>query len=605
MLHTTHTPCVALVGAPNCGKSSLFNRLTDGHAYVGNRAGVTVDATCGRIPAPRLPISGEVRLLDLPGIRSLAPHSDDEQVTRRALRDAHPDVIINVLCATTLARCLALTLELRRALPRDIPLLCAVNMCDELRRDGRELSAERLEAQLGMPVVAVSAASCEGIEQLCHRLDTLLSVPSPRSHVSPMPSTAPARAALAAQMAADCVSVRHHQRRDLSARADRLLTHPLWGTLTLLAVISAMLWIIFGEPGEWLTALLETLTVSPLRVLVGRLCRPGTPPLLELLLSGWLLGGVSAVVSFVPRLLLLYLLLSLLEDSGYLARAAYLADPLTRRFGLSGHSLISVVLAFGCSIPAISATRTLTDRGERRRCAMLLPLIPCAARLPLLLLLAGVAAGAGRIVTVCGLYLLPCAAFFALSALLRRGRRLPPFIVELPRYRFPRPGVVLRGAARQCGELLRRAAGTVFLASGVVWLLSTVTPALRLTDDAASSLLAAVAGLLTPLLRPIGICDWRLTAALLSGICAKEGSLATLSVLFSGAGRLTDRLAAVLSPASALALGVFYAMYLPCAATLAAMRREVGAARTAAAVALMLAAAYAASGAVYFICSRL
>lgn len=618
MPHTRQTLSVALVGAPNCGKSSLFNCLTGGHAYVGNRAGVTVDVTDGRISASRLPLSGEVRLIDLPGIRSLAPRSDDEQVTRRTLRDERPDVIVNVLCATTLVRCLSLTLELRAALPEGLPLLCAVNMCDELRRDGEQLSAERLERRLGLPVVAVSAATGEGIEQLCRRLDDLLSgraAAARPSLAASAPVGAGGRVEAAARLAAACIGAaprgKHsrHRRRCPSVglgRADRLLTHPILGTLVLLAVISAMLWIIFGTPGAWLTALLETLLLSPLRLFVGWACRDGTPPMLRLLLSRWLLGGAEAVVSFVPRLLLLYLLLSLLEDSGYLARAAYLADPLTRRFGLSGHSLISVVLAFGCSVPAVSATRTLTDRSERRRCAMLLPLIPCAARLPLLLILAGVVAGgAGRLPLVCGLYLLPCAAFFALSALLRRGRRLPPFVVELPRYRLPRLGVVLRGAARQCGELLRRAGGTIFLASGVVWLLGAVTPALRLTDDPSLSLLAAVSGLLTPLLRPLGIADWRLTAALLSGICAKEGGLATLGVLLSGSGTLSDRLAAVLTPASALSFGVFYSMYLPCTATLATMRREVGIVRTAVGTALMTATAYVTSCAVYLLCSRL
>ena len=602
---------IYLVGAPNCGKSTLFNRLTHAGVPVGNRAGVTVGQTRFLIAPGKL---GEgcpaVEMSDLPGISSLNPSGDDEKVSCDILAKNPPDLILNVLCASSLERCLFLTASLREALPA-VPMLCAINMCDELERDGIRLSTDKLGEFYQLPFFAVSAATGQGIDELrdglCRAVksaaaDTAAGGRAVPAGVSPFPRTQAetARAAFAARAAAAALSrtPRPHAATD---KADRYLTRPEFGIPLFLCIMAAIFFICFGPPGNYLTQLFQNIILTPLGALVGLICDlPGCPEVVASFLRRALLGGVGEVISFLPRIGLHFLLLSLLEDSGYLSRAAFVSDPWLRRAGLSGRAFVPLLLGFGCSVSAILSTRTLGEKRERIRCLLFLPLISCSARTPIYLSLASALLPGFGWLAILGIYLLGVIVFLLFTSTSRAlsGREAPMFISELPRFRVPRPSVTLSATLRHTKEFLGRAGGVVLLTAAAVWGLSSLTPTFSVAEQPDTSLLALFAGYISPLLAPLGLSDWRAAAALIAGIGAKEGVVSTLGVLCGGS--IAD--AGLFSPASALSFLVFSSMYIPCAASIAVMRSESGSrTKTAFAIALMLAVAYLAA----FVCYRL
>lgn len=554
---------VALVGAPNCGKSTLFNRLTGGHAHTGNRAGVTVSLTRGRLRGCRA-----VELLDLPGVYSATPRTADEALTFGELEKEAPERVLFVADGTQFARAVPLLAELCAR----YPTVLAVNMCDELRRAGVPLDKEALRARFGIPVFTISAKTGEGVGALRQFLQN----PPERVEKTPLSKTrcapfACGKCALCPGVVDGAVLLPPAARSAAQTRADRLFLAPFTGFLALLLFLSAVLFLAFGPLGQLLADGFTRLLLSPLFAAVSRLTGK-IPPFWYAFLTDGILSGVGAVLSFLPRLFLLFSLLTVMEDSGYLARAAALCAPLFRFFGLSGEAAVPLLLGIGCSVPAVLSTRHIADDGTRRLSLLLVPFLPCSARLPVISALAGLlflTPFFGKLIPVLAGFLLFLLFAFSLS----RRRRPAPFVGELPRYRLPSLQNVLRVAARRTGHFLGRAGSVIFLASAALWLLSHITTAGTVCENADVSCLARVAGVIAPVFAPLGFGTWRAAAALMAGVAAKETALSALAVFCGGDLSL---FAVSLTPAGALSFLTFFATYTPCAATLAAIRREGG-----------------------------
>ena len=639
---------VALVGNPNCGKTTLFNALTGSNQYVGNWPGVTVEKKEG---AARL---GETSftVVDLPGIYSLSPYSMEEMVARKFILQERPDAIIDIVDATNLERNLYLTMQL---LELERPVVLAVNFMDEVEKKGDSIDCGRLAAHLGVPVVPISARDGVNLDKLLqeahrqmhigltvepddlyddfthaihHRIGELI---HDRAYAKGIPAHWAAIKLLAGdeEVARDLEldkatlaridaiaaeyesasplgdretlladsryrfvervvrsSVRKKSRegeRTVTERIDAVATHRIWAIPLFLAMMLLVFLITFSGPGKWLSDgiawfLEEVLCPGA----AGWLASLHAPAWLSGLVVDGLISGVGGVLTFLPMIALLFLFLSMLEDSGYMARAAFVMDRTLRNFGLSGKAFIPMLMGFGCTVPAVMGARTMENEKDRRMTILLVPFMSCGARLPIYGLMTSAFFPRYGGLVVFGLYLLGPLLAIASGLLLKRALfqgEPAPFLLELPPYRMPTPKNIWLHVWERVRDFLTRAGTVIALLSVAVWFLQNFSPDLRLTADASESILALLGGFIAPIFAPMGFGVWQAAVALLTGLIAKEMVVSSMSLFYGFS--LTDyaaagaAMSATFSPAAALAFLAFCALYTPCVAAIATIRREM------------------------------
>lgn len=603
---------IALVGSPNCGKTTLFNAVTGLHQHVGNWAGVTVERKEGT--------QNGVKWVDLPGVYALSPYSAEERVTIDYLSGGDYDEILQIVDATALARGLYLTHQLTQ-LSR--PMTIALNMMDECRKRGITIDTEELSARLGIRVLPMSARDGTGVPELLRALKDGTKTPkSPPSApytaiIQRMKSALPAgnlpsefrawkalegdemgaaeaaragQAQLRAQSgmsaAAALSALRYAWADDLCAAVrqgnpdnptrtdaiDALVLHPVLALPILAGLLALMLSLAFGRFGSGLSDGLTNIILMIQSALDGVLRHWQVAEALRRLIVEGLMTGVGSVVSFLPMLLILFACLSLLEDSGYMARAAFLMDRPMRALGLSGRSFIPLLLGFGCSVPAALAARSMRGERDRRFTLLMIPFVSCSAKMPVFAALSTLLpGGAWMIFALCALGI----SLAALIAQILRKTVFPgesaAFVMELPPYRLPLMSSVLRKVLRRTGEFLSRACSVILLSSVAVWLIGRFTWTGAWAASTQESILGSIAGAIAPIFAPLGFGSVAVTAALLTGLLAKESIISTLAVL-AGQGSIRAALSASLpTPAAALALMTFVLLYPPCAAASASI----------------------------------
>jgi ferrous iron transport protein B len=633
----------ALAGNQNCGKTTLFNQLTGSNQHVGNFPGVTVDRKSG-------PIRGKANteVVDLPGIYSLSPYTSEEIVSREFIVNEKPQGIINILDATSIERSLYLTMQLMEL---DVPMVLALNMMDEMRGNGGSVRINEMEAMLGIPVVPISAARNEGIEELVghalhvaryqerpgrkdfcnadenggavHRcLHGIMHLIQDHAENAQIPLRFAAtklvegderirealrltdneqemvehiicqmeeergldRAAAIADMrysfiqslVEECVvKPKESRERERSRQIDRILTGKYTAIPAFVGIMALVFWLTFNVIGAWLQGLLETGIDSLAELTAAGLDAWNVNAVLKSLIIDGIFNGVGSVLSFLPVIVTLFFFLSLLEDTGYMARVAFVMDKLLRKIGLSGRSIVPMLIGFGCSVPGVMASRTLPSERDRKMTIMMIPFMSCTAKLPIYGFFTQVFFPGHSGLIMVGLYFTGIVVGILMALISKntafRGEAVP-FVMELPNYRMPGLKNVAQLLWEKAKDFLQRAFTVIFMATIVIWFLQTFDLHLNMVSDSQESILALVAGWISPVFAPLGFGDWRISTALITGFMAKESVVSTLSVLFGATGLISS----ILTPVSAAALLVFCLLYTPCVAAIASIRRELG-----------------------------
>ena len=631
----------ALAGNQNCGKTTLFNQLTGSNQHVGNFPGVTVDRKSGAIrDYPNTEIT------DLPGIYSMSPYTSEEIVTRQFIINEKPTGIINIVDATNIERNLYLTMQL---LELDVPMVLALNMMDEVRGNGGSIRINEMEAMLGIPVVPISAAKNEGVDELVrhavhvakyqekpgrtdfcgmndhggavHRcLHAIMHLIADHAETAGIPIRFAAtklvegdprvlealaldqneremlehiilqmetergldRSAAIADMRfsfiqelVDATVVKPHESREhlRSQKIDRFLTGKYTAIPAFIGIMGLVFFLTFNVIGAWLQGLLASGIAWLTEVVDNALVSWEVNEAVRSLVIDGVFTGVGSVLSFLPIIVTLFFFLSLLEDTGYMARVAFVMDKLLRKIGLSGRSIVPMLIGFGCTVPGVMASRTLPSERDRKMTILLTPFMSCSAKLPIYgFFTAAFFPGRGGLVMV-GLYFLGIAIGILVALLFKstlfRGEAVP-FVMELPNYRMPglkNVGQLLWDKAK---DFLQRAFTVIFLATIVIWFLQTFDLRLQIVQDSQNSILALVASYIAPIFKPLGFGDWRISTALITGFIAKESVVSTLMVLVG------DGITSLLTVGTAVPLLVFCLLYTPCVAAIASVRRELG-----------------------------
>ena len=644
----------ALAGNQNCGKTTLFNQLTGSNQHVGNFPGVTVDQKSGEIRGQK-----DCNVVDLPGIYSIRPYTPEEIVTRDFILNQHPDGLINIVDATNIERNLYLTLQL---MEMRIPMVLALNMMDEVTVNGGTIDIQGMSRALGIPVVPISAAKNQGVDELV-KIAVLTAknrvYPAVYDFCTPGPvhrcihavvhqiedhaeaARLPVRFAATKlieededirtrleldqnelellehsvqEMESECgmdrnaaladmrynfienvcektvVKCRESKERARSEAIDRVVTNKYLALPLFFGIMLSIFYLTFNVIGAFLSDLLAAGIDSLTAAVDAGLTAYGLNPVVHSLVIDGVFAGVGSVLSFLPIIVVLFFFLSILEDTGYMARVAFVMDQLLRKIGLSGRSIVPMLIGFGCSVPAIMSTRTLASERDRRMTILLTPFMSCSAKIPIYGVFTVAFFPRYAALVMIALYftgiLVGIIAAKLLGATAFRGNPVP-FVMELPNYRFPSAKSVWQLCWDKAKDFLTRAFTIIFVATIIVWFLQTFDTRLNLVTDSANSLLATVGTVLAPLFAPLGFGDWRVSTALITGFIAKESVISTLGIL-TGAGTdvTVEALGSLFTTVTAASFLVFTLLYTPCVAAISAVKRELGSGWKAAGVAL-------------------
>jgi len=632
----------ALAGNQNSGKTTLFNQLTGSNQHVGNFPGVTVERKDGIIRGHK-----DATVVDLPGIYSLSPYTNEEIVTRDYLLKHHPDGIINIVDATNIERNLYLSMQL---IELNIPMVIALNMMDEVRANGGTIIIEKLQAELGVPVVPISASKNEGIEELIedaiatasakkipqrqdfcsgavhraiHSIAHLVEDHAQRIGVPPRfaatklvegdepmlnqlglsdnekdmvghsvtemehelgtdreAALADMRYTFIGGLCKDSVIKMGESKGHLRSIAiDSILTHKYLAIPVFLLIMSLIFYLTFGVIGSALSAGLSICIDFITQLASNGLTAYGINPVVHSLIIDGVFAGVGSVLSFLPTIVVLFFFLSILEDSGYMARVAFVMDKLLRKIGLSGRSFVPMLIGFGCSVPAIMATRTLSSERDRKMTILLTPFMSCSAKLPIYAMFTMAFFPTHRALVMIALYvtgiIVGIISGFIFKGTVFHGKPVP-FVMELPNYRLPSAKSVCLLLWDKAKDFLTRAFTVIFVATIIIWFLQTFDSRLNVVTSSASSILASIGRFISPVFAPLGFNDWRASTALITGFTAKEAVVSTFAVLTgTSVSNLPAALATLFTPVAAWSFLIFTLLYTPCIAAVNAVRREM------------------------------